>query len=339
MKISRLILLGLLLSVFGVFSACSIPAPSEKPSVDKEVSESKTEKPEAILAPPRKLPGLKTNTYKSSIDLDLILSGGPGKDGIPAINEPKFISIQEAELDDEVLGIFLEFDGERRYYPYTILVWHEIVNDNIGDNHFAVTFCPLCGTGILYNREVNGEVLEFGVSGLLYESNLMMYDRKTESLWVQAIGEAVVGDFLGEELEILPMQLIEFQELKAKYPDSKVMSSDTGYRRSYGFYPYGSYEENERLFFPVTIKDKRFHTKEMFYIVPIEDKSFAFLLKDIPEGKRTVSLGGKTIELVRDGGEISIGYKGKSLPGYYEMWFSWATHHQEDGVIWTEDSI
>ena len=155
--------------------------------------------------------GLQTNTRQASIDIDLVLSGGPGKDGIPALTKPAFVSIAESNENDSFRGILVTMGGEQRFYPYSILVWHEIVNDSIGDQHFSVTFCPLCGTGIVYNREFDDTVLEFKVSGLLYESNLLMYDTATESLWSQSLGKAVVGDRLGDTLRSTSVSVVVFR--------------------------------------------------------------------------------------------------------------------------------
>lgn len=276
---------------------------------------------------------LDTNTDKTDIDLDLVLSGGPGKDGIPAINNPKFTSASEANFADDSFGVFVDIDGVRRFYPYPIIVWHEIVNDSIGDNNFAITFCPLCGTAIAFNREVDGNILQFGVSGLLFESNLLMYDIKTESLWSQARGRVVVGDLLGTELDIIPIQLITFKEVKEKYPDVKVLSKDTGYGRNYDIAPYSGYEDTDRLYFPVSVSDKRLPTKEIMYVVPFEDKSFSFTKDSIPAGETTIVSGGDKLRIVKDGGEIEVFVNDEFKPGYFEMWFSWATHHQEDGVL------
>jgi hypothetical protein len=279
--------------------------------------------------------GFKTNTRLASIEPDEILSGGPGKDGIPALHDPKFVGIDDAEVEDEVLGIFVELDGAQKYYPYTILVWHEIVNDSIGDQHFAVTFCPLCGSAIVFDREVDNELVSFGVSGLLYESNLLMYDSVTESLWSQAIGTAVVGDRTGKELERLPMQLITFAELKRKYPSALVLSEDTGYRRNYGFYPYGDYEESDDFVFHPSLRDQRFHPKKIMYVVNVDETSIAFPYEEVPQGETMIKVGAFSFSVVRNGGEIDVRYDDLDLTGYFEMWFSWAVHHQKDGLVWT----
>ncbi len=130
--------------------------------------------------------GLQTDTSQALIPLDEILGGGPGKDGIPALSGESITFVKPAEattVPEDSLGILLEGEKENRFYPYTVLVWHEIVNDTFDGQEVVVTFCPLCGSAIVYNREVDGEVLDFGVSGKLWQSNLLMFDRSTETLW------------------------------------------------------------------------------------------------------------------------------------------------------------
>jgi hypothetical protein len=278
--------------------------------------------------------GFHTNIGRRSVSLDLLLSGGPGKDGIPALTDVEFVATADAGLRDEVRGILVDFEGERRFYPFNILVWHEVLNDSIGDTHFAVTFCPLCGSGIVFDREVGGEVLEFGVSGLLYESNLIMYDQSTHSFWSQSLGEAIVGRYTGTRLEILPMQLLTFEEARRKYPDIRVLSDQTGFARDYARNPYSGYEETESLIFPVSVQDNRFFAKELMYVFRLDETSVAFPLEMLTEEKVEDVLEGRDVEAVREGGEISVTVDGRPVPGYIEMWFSWATQHQEDGLVW-----
>ena len=276
---------------------------------------------------------LQTNTARTNVDLMTVLSGGPGKDGIPALNSPQFTSVAESKENDAFRGILFEKNGERRFYPYSILVWHEIVNDSIGDTYFAVTFCPLCGTGIVYDRTVGGTILEFRVSGLLRESNLLMYDATTESLWSQSLGEAVVGDRLGDTLEVLSFQLIPFGELREKYPNAKVLSRETGFVRSYGVYPYGDYEKNENILFPVSFADKRFPAKKLMYVIPFENSYYATPYDGIPEGETIFAGRDISFDILRDENEITVTKETRDVPGYFEMWFSFITHHQDDGII------
>jgi hypothetical protein len=278
--------------------------------------------------------GFRTDLSRRSIDLELLLSGGPGKDGIPALTKLRFVAASEADLRNEVRGIMVEFDGERRFYPFSILVWHEVANDSIGDTHFAVTFCPLCGSGVVFDRRVDGEVLEFGVSGLLYESNLVMYDQVTHSLWSQSLGESIVGRHMGTRLEILPMQLLTFEEARRTYPDILVLSDDTGFSRDYERNPYAGYEETETLVFPVTVQDKRFFAKELMYVFRLGGKSVAFPLERLGEEPAKRRIAAQSVVASRDGGEISVTVDDLQVPGYVEMWFSWATQHQSDGLVW-----
>jgi len=281
--------------------------------------------------------GLKTNTAKASIPLDQVLSGGPGKDGIPAIFKPKFTNIKEAEkkINDDVDGLVVKVGDTVRFYPYNIMVWHEIVNDKVESKALTVTFCPLCGSAIVFEADIDGKREQFGVSGKLFESNLLMYDRSTESLWSQSIGTAVVGDRTGEELTVYPSQVLSFKTLKKKWPKAQVLSTDTGYNRNYNFYPYGNYDDNDELFFPVSVNDNRLPTKEIMYVVNSNDKSVAFVVKDLSENIVSVDAGGSEVTAAIIDGEIVVkDATGKVLPGYNEMWFSWATHHQEDGVVW-----
>lgn len=191
------------------------------------------------------LPGFDTNTEKTSIDLNELIDGGPGKDGIPAINNPRFVSQTQAAgwIGDMEPVIALEIDGEARAYPIQILIWHEIVNDELSGVPVLVTFCPLCYSAIVFDRHIDGEVHEFGVSGFLRHSDMVMFDRETESLWQQFSGEALVGDYTGKELTILPSQLISFEQFREAHPNAKVLSKNTGHRRNYGDNPYAGYDD------------------------------------------------------------------------------------------------
>lgn len=279
-----------------------------------------------------------TDTSKHSIDLDLVLDGGPPKDGIPALTSPDFVSASASTSPDDIRGIFVDINDDRRFYPYNILVWHEIVNDVVGGEAVAVTFCPLCGSAMLFSREHEGEVLEFGVSGALYQSNMLMYDQSTHSFWSQAMREAVVGERTGTQLDILPFQLLEFSEVRRKYPDVKVLSKETGHRRNYSRYPYGDYESNMALVFPVIREDDRFHPKKMMYVFDAGTRTVALDPDMLPEnGTRQEEINGQEYEIHREGDVIQVYHtlddKKERLPGYWEMWFSWFVHHGEDGIV------
>jgi Protein of unknown function (DUF3179) len=228
---------------------------------------------------------------KHTVPLDKILSGGPPQDGIPSIDNPKFHSVQEADeiLEDSELVLGLNINGDIRVYPLQILVWHEIVNDVVGDQPVAVTYCPLCFTNQVFNRTLNdGNTVEFGTSGKLYNSNLVMYDRKSNSLWSQALGEGIVGEYAGVKLERIPFDVAYWKEWKELYPESKVLSRDTGSVRPYGADPYGDYYTNDLILFPVANDDKRLGLKEIIIGLENKDQYKAYKLQEI-ETKKVIN--------------------------------------------------
>jgi len=188
----------------------------------------------------------ETDFCNSSIDFSEVFSGGVGRDGIPAVTDPGMESIEDAAqwLGDRAPVIAVEVDGDARAYPQAVLMWHEIANDEIGGVPVAVTFCPLCNSSIVFDRRVEGDTLEFGVSGLLRNSDLVMYDRTTFSWFQQFTGAGIVGDLNGTLLDIIPSQVIGFQQFAERYPDGLVMSRDTGFNRSYGSNPYVGLDDN-----------------------------------------------------------------------------------------------
>ncbi len=179
-----------------------------------------------------------------------ILSGGPPKDGIPAIDDPSFRNVSsETRLQDREPVITLELGAAKpRAYPIRYLMWHEIVNDRVADVPVAVTFCPLCNSGLSFDRRVGDQVLSFGVSGKLRHSDMIMYDRETQSWWQQAVGQAIVGALTGTELTALPSWMESWAEFKARNPDGLVMNQPRGYTRDYGRNPYRQYDSAARPF-------------------------------------------------------------------------------------------
>ena len=186
-----------------------------------------------------------TDFSRHSVPYSEILSGGPPKDGIPAIDDPKFISVAEADewLEDREPVVFVQAGGDARAYPIQILIWHEIVNDTVGDEPLIVSFCPLCNTAIAFRRTFDGQVLDFGTTGRLRYSNLIMYDRQTETWWQQATGEAIAGELTGAQLEFQPAAMIAWEDFKSLYPAGRVLSRETGTSRNYGSNPYFGYDD------------------------------------------------------------------------------------------------
>ncbi|MEE9551628.1 MAG: DUF3179 domain-containing protein [Gammaproteobacteria bacterium] len=187
----------------------------------------------------------RTDFSKTIVDLNEIQSGGPPKDGIPAINKPKFISTDKADqwLDDKEPVISLEINNVVRAYPLQVLIYHEIVNDVVSGIPVAVTFCPLCNASIVFDRRVDGEVLDFGTTGKLRMSDMVMYDRQTESWWQQFTGTGIVGDHAGTKLKQIPASIVAYEDFRAAYPKSKVLSYKTGHIRPYGRNPYRGYDK------------------------------------------------------------------------------------------------
>jgi len=229
------------------------PTDTEVPTPTAEVSP--TPSPSAIpTAPPTLLPEesppsgaesqFSTDFSKHSVPYREILSGGPPKDGIPAIDEPQFVSVEAADawLEPQEPVILVQIGDEARAYPIQILMWHEIVNDTVGGVPVTVTFCPLCNTGVAFERMFDGQVLDFGTTGRLRYSNLIMYDRQTETWWQQATGEAIAGEYTSRQLTFVPASLISWADFKAAHPEGKVLSRETGYPRSYGQNPYDGYD-------------------------------------------------------------------------------------------------
>ncbi len=238
-----------------------------------------------------------------------VYDGGPGKDGIPALIDPEFISASEINYladDDLVLGV--SYGDELRAYPHPILDWHEIINDKVGDISFAVTYCPLTGSGISWNRVVDGSETSFGVSGLLFDSNLIPYDRASDSYWSQMGLTSIHGEHIGMTPETYNIIELPWSVWRSIYPESMVVSSSTGFNRNYGAYPYGSYRSNDDYFlFPVSYNDSRLPAKERVIgvIVDRELKVYPFsefgteitLIEDEFKGQSIIVVGSSELNI------------------------------------------
>ncbi len=210
-----------------------------------------------------------------------VRDGGPGKDGIPALNSPKFTNVSDATyLKDNDLVLGFADGSEVRAYPHTILDWHEIINDDTENHSLAVIYCPLTGTGIGWDRMINDKKTTFGVSGLLYNSNIIPYDRLTNSNWSQLLLKSVNGEKKGTKAKTLNLVETSWKTWKEMYPFSKVISTNTGFNRSYGKYPYGDYKTSKNLIFPVKNKDNRLHEKERVLGIIIDGKAKAYRLSN-----------------------------------------------------------
>lgn len=193
---------------------------------------------------PSSLEWPNTDFDTAIVDMDEIMSGGPPKDGIPALDDPKFVSQAEADawLDAQEPVIVVSVEDEARAYPIQILMFHEIVNDTLNGKPLSITFCPLCNASIVFDRNLDGTVLDFGTTGRLRKSDLVMYDRQTESWWQQFTGTGIIGHYAGVALERHPANIVAYRDFKSAYPRASVLSQDTGHRRPYGRNPYRGYD-------------------------------------------------------------------------------------------------
>ncbi len=237
-----------------LLSACAAPAasdPAPQPTADTTASPAASPVvPAGDLLPPQDPPAgaereFSTDFSRHTVAYDDILSGGPSKDDIPAIDAPRFETVAEADawLRPSEPVVQVQVGNDARAYPLQILTWHEIVNDTVSGKPLAITFCPLCNTAIAFERTLDGRVLDFGTTGRLRFSNLIMYDRQTESWWQQAGGDAIAGELAGQRLAFYPATIIAWDEFKTVHPDGQVLSRDTGFERSYGRNPYAGYDD------------------------------------------------------------------------------------------------
>jgi hypothetical protein len=231
-----------------------------------------------------------TDFSKQIVPLEEFMSGGPPKDGIPAIDHPKFelVELADAWLGDREPVAVVEVNGEVKAYPLQILMWHEIVNDVVGETPVVVTFCPLCNTALAFDRRFDGRVLDFGTTGYLRHSDLVMYDRQTETWWQQATGTALIGEYAGSDLTFIGSPVVSWNDFKAQYPLGKVLSRDTGhpgYEARYGRNPYVGYDAagSSPWGFFKGKNDTRLPAKERVVAVEIDGEARAYPFSDLSE--------------------------------------------------------
>lgn len=275
----------------------------------------------------------------ASIPVEEIKDGGPPKDGIPSIDNPEFKKASAMQLDESTRVLGVKVNNVAKAYPIPIMNYHEIVNDDFAGQPVVVTYCPLCGSGIAFDASIAGEKKTFGVSGLLYNSDVLLYDRQTESLWSQIMMQAVSGPMEGKELEMVPTMNTSWGEWKRKYPDTWVLTENTGYQRDYTSSPYQGYEKSRQLYFDVEHQDERFHPKETVVGVEINGKFKAYPfseLEKVKNGKLRDKFQGEelVINYQRDSQSATINNsQGKELPALTTFWFAWYAFHPETEVF------
>ncbi len=270
-----------------------------------------------------------------------IQRGGPPKDGIPAIDRPRFVAAAQASLsaDDRVLGVTV--NGDARAYPLRILNWHEVVNDQVGGQPVVVTYCPLCGTGMAFDARVDGRARSFGVSGLLYNSDVLLYDRDTQSLWSQIMRTAVSGPAAGRMLVQLPLAHTTWSDWRTRHPDTRVLSTDTGHVRDYSHDPYAGYESRERLMFDVAHRDHRLEAKAWVLGLQVGAEAKAYPLSALAarlgeRGELEDRVGGRRVRIRYDAGHRSaeaVDEQGKPLPSTMAYWFAWVAFFPHTALL------
>ena len=276
------------------------------------------------------------------VPADAIQQGGPPRDGIPSIDRPRFVEAGQSGLKDGDRVLGLARGGIALAYPVRILNWHEVVNDRLGGEAIAVTYCPLCGTGMAFDANVDGKaVSSFGVSGLLYNSDVLLYDRGTESLWSQILEQAVAGPLKGRKLLPVPLTHTSWADWRKRHPRTEVLSTDTGHVRDYERDPYAGYDSVQRLMFDVQHRDERLPLKEWVLGVRVAGQAkaypFSALAKRVDaSGQLRDQLGGTALTIRFDGMHRTaeaFDAKGQALPSVMAFWFAWVAFHPKTEVL------
>ncbi|GAB3518952.1 DUF3179 domain-containing protein [Photobacterium alginatilyticum] len=276
-----------------------------------------------------------------TVPVEQILSGGPGKDGIPAIIKPNFVDASKARFlkgHDIVLG--LTMNGKSRAYPIKILNWHEVVNDSIDGRHFVISYCPLCGSGMAFLASPGKQILTFGVSGLLYNSDVLMYDHQTESLWSQIRGKAISGAASGTSLTQYPLKLTRWKQWLKDHPDTKVLSTKTGFYRSYSQDPYAGYSRTPRLYFPVANQaPSTYSVKETVLGYKGSKQNIAFPFSELrkhDQEKFRYQFEGKQLTIHWDSQNQSAWISdstGQQLSSTMLYWFAWYAFYPDTKIF------
>ena len=277
------------------------------------------------------------NDTKRNIALGDLIQGCSRRDCIPSIDEPKYVAASAADFlaDDDVV-IALSWKGEHRAYPARILDHHEIVNDTIAGTPLAVTWCPLCGSAVGVHREIDGQVSEFGVSGLLYNSDLVFYDRTTNTLWDQVVATGIVGPLTGTKLELFPVTMTTWGRWRKKHPDTMVLSTDTGFDYDYSVDAYARYRKSSGLMFPVRQTDDRLRPKSVVFGFDLGDTRIAITEALLAEQKSVShELNGHTmiITMGDDGFVVLETEDGRSHAPIRLFWFAWFTFHPQTELV------
>jgi len=268
------------------------------------------------------------------VPADDIFWGGVPRDGIPAIHEPKFIAASDKHSPrdrDRVLGVF--HNGIAKAYPIRVLDHHEVVNDRFGDEAVVVTYCPLCASGMAFTSRFSDVDLSFGVSGLLYNSDVLLYDYQTGSLWSQIMSTAISGPLKGTAIPAIPIANTTWRDWHQRHPDSLVLSTDTGFHRNYRGSPYAEYQSRGQLMFPVGKHNRAYRNKELVLGIRIGGVQKAYPFKELRKHGETSfsdSVGGTELLIEwreKDKYARALDNKGEEIPTVIVYWFAWYAFH------------
>ena len=312
------------------------------PELDQAKAQSGAQKSDRALIQRWAYEWKRTNFNKTSINFHDILEGGVPKDGIPSIDKPRFmaakaISSENLAPTEPVIGVII--NGKAKAYPLRILTWHEIVNDELAGVPITVTYCPLCNSAIVFDRRLDGKILDFGTSGKLRNSDMVMYDRQTESWWQQFLGEAIVGEMLGKVLKPIPARLESFEKFLARAPEGQVLIPTNPDMRSYGQNPYASYDSTSQPF--LFRGDLPNYIKPMVRVIVVDDRAWSLpLIREkgtMTDGDLTLAwskgqnsaLDDSQISKGRDVGNITVqrkGSDGQMSDVVYDVTFAFVYH-------------
>ncbi len=272
-----------------------------------------------------------TGEEKYAFMIENFISGGPPKDGIPSIDNPKYLSADEANLTDKDKVFGINYLGFVAAYPQDILYWHEIVNENVQGEKISITYCPLTESIIGYKG------FELGISGELYNSNLVMYDRQTDARIPQILGKAVESEIKGKELEKFPVEVTTWSSWLAKHPDTQVLSRDTGFdNRDYDKNPYPGYDNMLRVWFPLVAESDQLGTKEIVFGLSNKDQYVAILKKDFqinhPNGL-DVELAGQKLKVTYNKELGTLETNSEEIIGFEVYWFAWYAYHPDTQLV------
>lgn len=263
------------------------------------------------------------------------LSAGIHRDGIPTITKPKFESVSSADqyLHNDGYGILIQDQGRSRFYPFQILVWHESVNDIFQGKQILIHYCPFCFSGSVFERTVQGEVLEFGTSEFIQENNILLYDNISKSLWNTSLEKSVDGLKNGTNLIRIPSNVVRWNLFKKNFPDGQVLSRNTGFVRDYTHDPYGDYQTNYKILFPLSHHDSRMKSKEMVFGVQVDSKFKAYKIQDIEHAKKILDSISQTPVAIEWNDDLQIPVSTfPNIKTIQTFWFDWVSSHPETDV-------